>query len=143
MCQYEGAVLADWDTSEVLNYKIAEYSKAILKDRPHFHISLIMNVSPECDCWGHNDVAIVPDLGMMASFDPVALDQACADMVNMAPAINAGYYHHNHNHSEGSCSCSEHDMFKVLHPDTDWKAGLRYAQEIGIGTREYELIEVK
>ena len=143
LCQYEGAVLADWDTSEVLNYKIAEYSKAILKDRPHFHISLIMNVSPECDCWGHNDVAIVPDLGMMASFDPVALDQACADMVNMAPAINAGCYHHNHNHSEGSCSCSEHDMFKVLHPDTDWKAGLRYAQEIGIGTREYELIEVK
>ena len=109
-----------------LHYKIAEYSKAILKDRPHFHISLIMNVSPECDCWGHNDVAIVPDLGMMASFDPVALDQACADMVNMAPAINAGCYHHNHNHS-----------------DTDWKAGLRYAQEIGIGTREYELIEVK
>ena len=37
----------------------------------------------------------------------------------------------------------EHDMFKVLHPDTDWKAGLRYAQEIGIGTREYELIEGK
>lgn len=147
LCQYEGAVLADWDTSEVLNYKIAEYSKAILKDKPHFHISLIMNVSPECDCWGHNDVAIVPDLGMMASFDPVALDQACADMVNHAPAINTGCYNHggehDHNHNN-ECSChGTDDKFKVLHPDTDWQAGLRYAEEIGIGTRQYELIEVK
>ena len=136
LCQFAGAVLAEWDTSEVLNYKIAEYSKAILKDRPHFHISLIMNVSPECDCWGHNDVAIVPDMGMMASFDPVALDQACADLVNRAPAINAGCYNHHH------CSDKHEDKFKVLHPDTDWEAGLRYAEEIGIGTRQYELIEV-
>lgn len=147
LCQYEGAVLADWDTSEVLNYKIAEYSKAILKDKPHFHISLIMNVSPECDCWGHNDVAIVPDLGMMASFDPVALDQACADMVNHAPAINTGCYNHGgeHDHNNNDeCSChGTDDKFKVLHPDTDWQAGLRYAEEIGIGTRQYELIEVK
>ena len=50
-------------------------------DKPHFHISFIMNVSPECDCWNHNDAAIVPDLGMLASADPVALDKACADMV--------------------------------------------------------------
>ena len=140
LCQYQGAVLADWDTSEILNYKIAEYSKAVLKDKPHFHISLIMNVSPECDCWGHNDVAIVPDLGMMASFDPVALDQACADLVNKATAINSGQ----HNHTDNTECCNHHeDKFKLLHPDTDWQAGLRYAQEIGIGSREYELIEVK
>lgn len=132
LCQYSAAVLAEYDTSEILNYKIAEYSKALLKDRPHFHISLIMNVSPECDCWGHNDAAIVPDLGMMASYDPVALDQACADLVNSAPAINK---YHNHVHKG-------EDKFHFIHPDTDWEAGLRYAQEIGIGTREYELFEV-
>jgi hypothetical protein len=141
LCQHSGAVLAEWDTSEILNYKIAEYTKAILADRPHFHISLIMNVSPECDCWGHNDTAIVPDLGMMASFDPVALDQACADLVNRAPAINGWC-------GDSGCSCQEHaeieseDKFKIIHPDTDWIAGLRYAEEIGIGSREYELIEV-
>lgn len=61
----------DGDTSERLNYKIAEYSKAVLLDKPNFHISFIMNVSPECDCWNHNDAAIVPDLGIAASFDPV------------------------------------------------------------------------
>ena len=46
-----------------------------------------MNVSPECDCWNHNDAAIIPDLGIAASFDPVALDKACADMVINAPII--------------------------------------------------------
>lgn len=130
LCQFEAAVLASWDTSEILNYKIAEYTKAVIKDKPNFHISLIMNVSPECDCWGHNDVAIVPDLGMLASFDPVAIDQACADMVNQAPSINCCHAH------------KGEDKFKYQHPDTDWEAGLRYAQEIGIGTREYELIEI-
>ena len=166
LCQYAAAVLAEWDTSEVLNCKIAEYTKAVLKDKPNFHISFIMNVSPECDCWGHNDVALVPDLGMMASFDPVALDQACADLVNKAPVINgwkpavaagaavaagsagsagsAGY-----SYAGGECGCDCHsaeaghsELFKHIHPDTDWESGLQYAQEIGLGSREYELVEV-
>jgi uncharacterized Fe-S center protein len=187
LCQYEGAVLASWDTSEVLNYKIAEYTKAVLKDKPNFHISFIMNVSPECDCWGHNDIAIVPDLGMLASFDPVALDQACADFVNSAPAINgwipkqpaAGTasadgtasasspasaegtsctsgttasdccctnHGHDHSHEHAACDsvhdAAPEDKFKIIHPDTDWEAGLRYAEELGIGTRQYELVTV-
>jgi hypothetical protein len=68
-----------------LNEKIAEYTYAILKDKPHFHLSLIMNVSPNCDCWDYNDMAIVPDIGMAASFDPVALDCACAAPTAVAP----------------------------------------------------------
>ena len=68
----------------------------------------------------------------MASFDPVALDRACADMVNNAPAINGWIKEH----SESI------DKFKFIHPDTDWEAGLRYAQEIGLGNREYELLTV-
>ena len=58
LCQHDAAVLAGWDTSENLNCKIAEYTEAVLKDKPHFHLSFIMNVSPECDCWGHNDAAV-------------------------------------------------------------------------------------
>ena len=57
LCQHDAAVMGECDTSERLNYKIAEYTQAILKDKPHFHISFIMNVSPECDCWNHNDAA--------------------------------------------------------------------------------------
>ena len=60
----------------ILNKKIAEYTKAVVDGRPCFHVSLVVDVSPNCDCHGENDVPIVPDVGMFASFDPVALDQA-------------------------------------------------------------------
>ena len=103
-----------------------------------FHVSFIMNVSPECDCWNHNDAAIIPDLGIAASFDPVALDKACADMVINAPIIGGNKLAetHPHEHLEGE------DKFHLIHPDTNWQAGLRYAEEIGLGSQAYELITV-
>ncbi|HIY89120.1 MAG TPA: DUF362 domain-containing protein [Candidatus Bacteroides pullicola] len=138
LCQHDAAVVNDWDTSEHLNYKIAEYTKAVLKDKPHFHISFVMNVSPECDCWNHNDAAIVPDLGMLASADPVALDMACADLVMKAPILHTDNVLSEHHHDD---LCGQ-DKFHIVHPDTDWKAGLRHAQQIGIGSMDYELIKV-
>lgn len=138
LCQYDAAVLGEDDTSERLNYKIAEYTKAVLKDKPNFHISFIMNVSPECDCWNHNDAALVPDLGIAASFDPVALDKACADMVIAAPTLGNNRITDldHHEHLEGE------DKFCLVHPNTEWKKGLDYAEKIGLGTQEYELINV-
>lgn len=135
---FGGAVMGEGDTSERLNYKIDEYTKAVLADKPHFHVSFIMNVSPECDCWNHNDAAIIPDLGIAASFDPVALDKACADMVINAPIIGGNKLAetHPHEHLEGE------DKFHLIHPDTNWQAGLRYAEEIGLGSQAYELITV-
>ena len=139
LCKSEAAVPGSTESSAILNYKIDEYSKAVLCGKPSFHVSFIMNVSPECDCWAHNDAAIVPDLGMACSFDPVALDQACVDMVNAAPTLQtdnmlSSKEEHDHDHSQ--------EKFHHLHPDTDWEAGLRYAEEIGLGTREYELIKM-
>lgn len=139
LCQHDGAVMGAEDTSERLNYKIAEYALAVVMGKPHFHISFIMNVSPECDCWNHNDAAIVPDLGMLASFDPVALDKACADLVIAAPVLftdNRLHNEHLHEHLEGA------DKFHLLHPDTKWEAALEHAEKIGIGTTQYELITV-
>ena len=139
LCQYDAAVMGDGDTSERLNYKIAEYSKAVLLDKPNFHISFIMNVSPECDCWNHNDAAIVPDLGIAASFDPVALDKACADIVINAQILETGNRlsdSPHHDHLEGC------DKFHIMHPETNWQAGLEHAEKIGLGTQEYELITV-
>lgn len=138
LCQYSAAVMGSEDTSERLNCKIAEYTKAVLLGKPHFHISFIMNVSPECDCWNHNDAAIVPDLGIAASFDPVALDRACADLVIQAPLLSGNKLseQHPHDRMEGA------DKFHYMHPETDWKAGLQHAEKIGIGTMNYELITV-
>ena len=139
LCQHDAAVVSDWDTSERLNYKIAEYSVAVLKDKPHFHISFIMNVSPECDCWNHNDAAIIPDLGMLASADPVALDKACADLVIQAPVLHSDNVLAKKHEHEDLCGC---DKFHMIHPDTDWLAGLRHAEKIGLGTMNYELIKI-
>lgn len=140
LCQYDSASMGANDTSERLNYKIAEYTKAVLKDKPNFHVSFIMNVSPECDCWNHNDAAVVPDLGIAASFDPVALDKACADLVIHALAlqtVNRLTESRPHEHLEDT------DKFRLMHPDTDWLAGLTHAEKIGIGNMQYELIEVR
>lgn len=138
LCQYDAAQMGEGDSSERMNYKIAEYTKAVLQGKPNFHISFIMNVSPECDCWNHNDAAIVPDLGIAASFDPVALDKACADMVAHAPLLSGNRLAETHPHEH---LCGE-DKFHLIHPDTNWQAGLEHAEKIGLGTQTYELITV-
>ena len=83
-----GAIMTKWDEAKpVMNKKIAEYAKAVLEGKPSFHISMLMDVSPDCDCDSCNDVPIIPDVGMYASFDPVAIDQACVDAANSQPVI--------------------------------------------------------
>ena len=123
------------NSAQMLNCRMMEYSKAVLDGRPSFHISIVADVSPLCDCYGLNDAPIVPNIGIFASFDPVALDQACADAVNAAPVIKGSALDEAKEHT--------HDHFHDLHPDTDWKHGLEYAEEIGIGSREYKLIRVE
>jgi len=135
------AIGAAWDESnDILNKKIAEYSWAVLKDRPHFHISLVIDVAPFCDCHAENDLPIIPDIGMFASFDPVALDMACADMANEAPIISGSYLEEQlkNKASKGK----EQDHFVATHPETNWMVCLDHAEKIGIGTKSYELIEV-
>lgn len=139
LCQHDGAIMGSSETSERLNYKIAEYSLAVVKEKPHFHISFIINVSPECDCWNHNDAAIVPDIGILASFDPVALDKACADLVIEAPVLdNNNQLGNKHQHN----SLCGYDKFHLMHPNTDWAAGLQHAEKIGLGTMKYQLIHI-
>jgi Pyruvate/2-oxoacid:ferredoxin oxidoreductase delta subunit len=82
------AIESPYDSSnEVLNCKMAEYTAAVLDGRPSFHVSVVNQVSPYCDCHSENDAAVVPDIGIFAGFDPVAIDHACIDAVNAAPPI--------------------------------------------------------
>ena len=132
---------ADGSSMEALNKKMAEYAWAILHGRPHFHISLIVDVSPYCDCHAENDAPVVPNIGMLASFDPVALDQACADLVNAAPVMaNSLLDDHLKADPEG---CQGHDHFHNLTPESEWKTCLAHAEKLGMGTRAYELVTVK
>jgi uncharacterized Fe-S center protein len=137
VCQFEAAQPV-WDNStDIMNYKIAEYTAAVLKDKPNFHVNFVMDVSPHCDCWNCNDAAIVPNIGIAASFDPVALDKACADMVTRA-AANPGTILNVQKYGE----LQDTDKFKLIHPNTDWLAGLKYAEEIGLGNLNYDLVTV-
>lgn len=124
---------------EELGCRMAEYAKAVVDGRPQFHISLVIDVSPYCDCHGENDLPIVPDVGMFASFDPVALDQACADACGKQPPI-PGSHLDEQMHREGFCD--KHHFINSM-PDTDWRVCLAHCEKIGIGTRSYELVEVK
>ena len=131
------AVRIDWDESTTnLNCKIAEYTKAVVDGRPCFHISLVIDVSPNCDCRSENDMAIVPNVGMFASFDPVALDMACVDAVNAQTPLRGSAA------DDAHAKAHVHDHFQRLHPDTNWCSCLEHGEKIGIGTREYELIKI-
>ena len=125
---------------EELGCRMAEYAKAVVDGRPQFHISLVIDVSPYCDCHGENDVPILPDVGMFASADPVALDQACADACLRQQPI-PGSHLDEQLRREGFCD--HHDPFINSMPDTDWRVCLAHCEKIGIGSRTYELIEVK
>lgn len=121
-------------SNDILNKKIAEYALAVLKDRPHFHVSLVMDISPRCDCHDYNDAPILPDVGMFASFDPVALDQACVDAcLRLEPLPNSRLT---------QMARVSDDPFINSHPDTNWVTQLSHAEALGIGTRAYQLIEV-
>ncbi len=135
VCPKDAVLAASDESNDILNCKIAEYTKAVIDGRPNFHISLVIDVSPYCDCHAENDAAIVPDVGFFASFDPVALDTACADAVNAQPVIK--------NSLLGEADHEGHDHFGAVSPATNWKSCIEHAEKLGIGTSDYELIEVK
>ena len=133
-CHFD-AVETMWDeANDVLNKKIAEYTKAVLDGRPSFHISLVLDVSPFCDCHAENDMPIIPDVGMFASFDPVALEMACADACNRQPVMPGSYLDDKHT--------GEPDHFCGTHPDTNWRVCVDHAEKLGLGSKEYQLIEI-
>lgn len=136
-CNYD-AIQPIWsEKNDVMNKKMAEYTKAVLNKRPSFHVSLVIDVSPHCDCYNKNDLPIINDVGMFASFDPVALDKACADAANKQPLLKNSILA-----EKVQLACNKEDYFSLLHPDTNWEICLEHAEKIGLGTQEYELIIV-
>ena len=95
----------------------------MLKDKKNKtgFINFAVKINKECDCWGAENPRIAPDVGILASNDPVSIDKASFDLVNK--------------------TCGK-DIFKAVHPDQDGLKQLRYAQEIGLGSLDYELIEL-
>lgn len=135
-CQ-RGAIRIQWNESvPVFMEKMVEYAAAIMEKKrgKALFLTFVTDVSPLCDCTPFSDRAIVPDLGILASDDPVAIDQAAADMVNNAPG--------NPLSSLKSALGAGEDKFRSLFPHVDWAHQLAYAAELGLGTRDYTLEEL-
>ncbi|MCQ2171025.1 MAG: DUF362 domain-containing protein [Bacteroidales bacterium] len=138
-CNFDAIGFQNDTANELLSRRIAEYSKAVLDGRPSFHINLLMDISPCCDCHGENDTPILPNIGMLASKDALALDQASVDICQtvkpipgsqLDEALHCHEFHETGNH------------WNNLHPESDWKSCFEQAEKIGVGSRDYELINV-
>ena len=135
VCPYANIQIQLNESIPVFLEKLAEYAYGVMqskKDRAVF-VSFITQVSPACDCYGHNDAPIVGDIGILASRDPVAIDQAAADLVNQAKGL-AG--------SALKKKSAGTDKFKDVYPQVDWPIQLEYAEKLGLGSREYELVKI-
>ena len=123
------------DVTVIHNCKRAGCAEAVVSGKPSFHISLAIDISPDCDCHGENDMPIVPNIGMFASFDPVAIDVACADAVNAQEPLKNSVLGER-------CHCC-HDHFTAVAPATNWHSCTDHAAKIGLGSCEYELVVMK
>ena len=113
--------------------KMVEYTKAALtgKEKKSFFINFLTQITPSCDCHPFADAPIVRDIGVLASDDPVALDQASVDLMNRECGLNGCRL-------ETGLAPGD-DKIKAIYPQIDWTVQFAYAQEIGLGSREYEL----
>ncbi len=126
------AISIDWATEMVpFMERMTEYAYGTVKGREHSicYINFLMNITPDCDCAAWSDAPMVPDLGILASTDPVALDQACLDLVNRAPGLNLA-------------DAAASDKFRARWPHTQGEIQLSYGEELGLGTRSYRLEQV-
>ena len=130
------ALEMDWEEAgrEFLE-RMSEYAWAAVKDKPGkvVYINFLMNITPDCDCVPWSDAPIVPDIGILASWDPIALDQACYDLVTAQEGFHNSLLECNHGKGE--------DKFTAL-GRVDGRFQINHGEELGMGSRQYELIEI-
>jgi uncharacterized Fe-S center protein len=132
----ERAIRIQWNWSAPrVQEKMAEYAAGVAKTKRKIaYINFITDVSPQCDCYPFSDAPIVPDAGILLSFDPVAIDKASADLINKQPGIKGSALKRGHT--------PEADKFRHLFPELDWTIQLKHAEALGLGTTAYELVKI-
>ncbi len=127
----------DWETEiPLFTERLVEYAYGVIqgKEKKIGYISFLTRITPDCDCVPWSDASIVPDIGILASKDPVAIDAAACDLVNQQQGYAESLLSTHHHPGE--------DKFSGMRPNTDGPRQLRYAEELGMGTRDYELIRL-
>jgi hypothetical protein len=132
------AIHIQWnEQAPLVMKKMAEYALGAVSGKAGklLFVNFITQVSPACDCYGYSDAPIVPDLGILAGTDPVALDQACADLVIQARGLPGTAMRHGHE--------AGGDKFRGVHPEIDWEITLEHAEKLGLGNRAYRLTRLE
>ena len=133
----EDAIKVQWGDDMIdFQKKMVEHAYGALKGKEEksTFINFITQVNPGCDCYAHSGTPIVPDVGIVASIDPVAIDQASTDLVNEQPG---------NSYSELTSGMEPGgDKIRGVYPEVDWSVQLEYAEKIGLGQREYELTKI-
>jgi uncharacterized Fe-S center protein len=132
-----GAIQIQWNQSiPIFQKKMVEHAYGAVQKKKGkiLYLNFLTQISPACDCYGYSDAPIVSDIGILSSEDPVAIDQASVDLVNGEPGNRTSKLQKNWNPGE--------DKFRAVYPEVDWNIQLAYAEEIGMGTRKYELIKI-
>lgn len=131
----EKAIQIQWnEEAPKVMKKMAEYALGALSGKAGktLFVNFVTQLSPSCDCYGHSDAPIVADQGILISTDPVAIDQASADLVNAAPGLPGTALHSGF--EPGG------DKFRGVHPDIDWEVTLEHGEKVGLGSRAYQLV---
>jgi uncharacterized Fe-S center protein len=132
-----GAIQIQWnETIPIFQKKMVEYAYGAVQNKKEraLYLNFLTQISPACDCNAYSETPIVNDIGILSSEDPVAIDQASVDLVN-------GEAGNQSSKLTGAWKPGE-DKFRVIYPEVDWNIQLTYAEEIGMGTREYELVKI-
>jgi uncharacterized Fe-S center protein len=132
-----GAIRVQWnETALVFQKKMVEHAFGAVQKKKGkiLCLNFLTQISPACDCHNYSDTPIVSDIGILSSEDPVAIDQASVDLVNQETGNRSSKLLKNWNPGE--------DKIRALYPEVDWTVQLAYAEEIGLGTRQYELIRI-
>jgi hypothetical protein len=103
-------------------------------------VTLAIDVSPKCDCAGFSDMPIVPNLGVFASTDPVAIDQACVDAVTESPGIPGSLSEEMGVEGAGE---RKFDLAGAAIEGLSEQTTINTAVVNGLGTRDYELHHVE
>jgi len=132
-----GAIQIQWNESiPIFQKKMVEHACGAVQKKKGkvLYVNFLTQISPACDCYGYSDTPIVNDIGILSSEDPVAIDQTSVDLVNKEEGNRSSKLSKNWE--------PEGDKFRAIYPEVDWNIQLAYAEEIGMGTREYELIRI-
>lgn len=116
------------------------------RERAHdlFYFNLVLDISPVCDCNNHTPRYIAPDIGILASDDPVAIDQASIDLINSEPPM-PGSLVKDLNPGDDKFAAlfgktTDEGKYK---PSNGHRIQIDHAEKMGLGHSQYQLVNLE